>query len=99
MQTMLPSQFRNGMVLLLDGAPHTVEDFHVTGTAQTKHKLHARLRNLRTGRTVERSFPDTDPVPVADVQYRTVQFSYKQGDEFEFLDTRTRKYSGKEGAA
>jgi elongation factor P len=77
------------MVLLLDGTPHMIEEFHATGSAQTKHKLHTRMRNLRTGRTLERSFADTEHAAVADVQHRTVQFSYRQGDRFVFLDSES----------
>ncbi|NGO39122.1 elongation factor P [Limisphaera ngatamarikiensis] len=89
MQTVLPSEFKKGMVLVLDGAPHVIEELQVTGTAQTKHKIHARLRHLRTGRFLERTFTDTERVPVAEVQHRTVQYSYAQGDEYVFLDSET----------
>jgi elongation factor P len=89
MQTVLPAEFKRGMMLLLDNAPHYVEDFHASGTAQTKHKLHVRLRNLKTGRVVDRAFAENERVAVAQVQQRTVQFSYKQGDNYTFLDTRS----------
>lgn len=89
MQTVLPSEFKKGMVLLVEGAPHAIEELHVTGTAQTKHKIHARLRHLKTGRFLERTFTDVERVPVAEVQHRTVQYSYAQGDQHVFLDTET----------
>ncbi|HTL59932.1 MAG TPA: hypothetical protein VL361_29945 [Candidatus Limnocylindrales bacterium] len=54
MQTILPSEFKRMMVLMLDGSPHVIEDLHTSGTAQTRHKLHTRLRHLTTGRTVKR---------------------------------------------
>ena len=57
MQTVLTSEFKRGMVLLLDGAPQMLEEFHVSGTAQTRHKLHARLRHLKTGRIPTTRFP------------------------------------------
>jgi translation elongation factor P/translation initiation factor 5A len=44
MQTVLPSEFKRGMVLMVGGAPEVLEEFHISGTAQNKHKLHARLR-------------------------------------------------------
>jgi translation elongation factor P/translation initiation factor 5A len=55
MQTVLPSEFKRGMVLTLAGVPQVVEEFHISGTAQTKPKLHARLRHLRTGRLTTRT--------------------------------------------
>lgn len=89
MQTVLPSEFKKGMVLMLDGAPHVIEDSRVTGTAQTKHKLHVRLHHLRSGRITDRQFAENERVPVAELQYRTAQFSYQQGDTYVFLDAGT----------
>jgi len=89
MQTVLPSEFKRGMVLMLDGTPQMVEDFHVSGTAQTRHKLHARLRQLKTGRLADHTFTEGERVPVADVQHRRVQFSYQSGSDYVFSDAET----------
>lgn len=89
MHTVLPSEFKRGMVIMVDGAPQIIEDFHVTGTAQTKPKLHVKLRHLKTGRFSDRVFSDNERVPVCELQYRTVQYSYKQADTYVFLDTET----------
>jgi elongation factor P len=89
MQTVLPAEFKRGMLLLLDNMPHFLEDFHTSGTAQTRHKLHVRLRNLKTGRVFDRTFAENERVPVGQLEHRTVQFSYKQGDTYAFLDTKT----------
>jgi elongation factor P len=89
MQTILPSEFKRGLVLLIDGAPHVVEEFHLAGTAQTKHKLHVRLRHLKSGRFTDRTFSEGERVPVADVQHRRVQFSYQDGEDFVFSDVET----------
>lgn len=89
MQTVLPSEFKRGMVLLLDGAPQVIDDFHTSGTAQTKHKLHVRLRQLKTGRFSDRQFAENERVAVADLVYRAVTFSYHQGDSYVFLDAET----------
>ncbi len=89
MQTILPFEFKRGMVLMLDGSPQVLEEFHTSGTAQTKHKLHCRLRHLTTGRIVDRVFPDNERVPVADLVTRRVAFSYQQGDTHVFLDAET----------
>lgn len=86
MQTVLPSEFKRGMSLMVDGVPQLIEDFHTTGTAQTRHKLHVRLRNLKNGRLADRVFADNERVPVADLEHRRVQFSYQQGGAYVFLD-------------
>jgi len=89
MQAVLPSEFKRGMVLMLGGVPQVVEEFHISGTAQTKPKLHVRLRHLRTGRLIEHTFSEGERVPLADVQYRRVQFSYHDGEDFVFSDVET----------
>ncbi len=89
MRTILPSEFKRGMALMLDNAPHSIEEFHVSGTAQTKHKLHTRLRNLKTNRVVDRVFAENERVALAELESRRVQFSYKQGDTYAFLDAAT----------
>jgi len=89
MQTVLPAELKRGMVLMLEGAPHLLEDIHVSGTAQTRHKLHCRLRNLNSGRVGERTVPENDRLTVAEIQMRRVQLSYKQGDDYVFLDAES----------
>ena len=89
MQTVLTSELKRGMVVVLDGAPQMLEEFHVSGTAQTKHKLHARLRHLKTGRLMDHIFSEGERVPVADVQHRRVQFSYHDGKDYVFSDVES----------
>ena len=89
MQTILPAAFRNGMVLMIEGTPFMIEDFHHTGTAKTRHKMCARMRNMHNGRIVERTFSEGDELTTVDIQHMTVQFSYKQGDEYMFLNAQS----------
>ena len=86
MQTILPSEFKRMMVLMLDGIPHVIEEFHTSGTAQTRHKLHTRLRQLKTGRIIDRVFAENERVPVAQLETRRVTYSYARGDMQVFID-------------
>ncbi len=89
MQTILPSEFKRMMVLMLDGSPFVIEDLHTSGTAQTRHKLHTRLRHLTTGRIIDRVFAESERVPVAPLETRRVNYSYAQGDRQVFIDAQT----------
>jgi elongation factor P len=89
METVLPSEFKRMMVLILEGAPYMIEEFHQSGTAQTKHKLHTRLRHLKTGHMIDRVFAENDRVPVAHLETRRVTYSYSQADMRVFLDAET----------
>jgi len=77
------------MVLMLDGSPHVIEDMHTSGTAQTRHKLHTRLRHLKTGHITDRVFAETERVPVAPLETRRVTYSYSQGDRHVFIDVES----------
>lgn len=89
MQTALPADFRRGQVLLLDGAPHVVEELHISGTAKTKHKRHVQVRNLQNGHVFERTFPDNERVPTTEMEYRRAGFSYARDNVYTFLDAET----------
>lgn len=89
MQTVLPSEFKRMMVLMLESGPHVIEEFHVSGTAQTRHKLHTRLRHLKTGHVIERVFADNERVPAAPLQTRRMTYSYSKGGLHVFLDVET----------
>ena len=89
MHTVAPSEFKRGMVLMIEGGPHIIEDFHASGTAKFKQKLHARLRHLTSGHVLERAFADHEHVPVAEVEHRKAQLSYQQGGTYFFMDAET----------
>jgi elongation factor P len=89
MQTILPSEFKRQMVLMLDGSPHVIEDLHTSGTAQTRHKLHTRLRHLTTGRLIDRVFAENERVPMAPLETRRVTYSYARADMHVFNDIQT----------
>ncbi len=86
MQTVLPSDFKRAMVLMLDGTPHVIEDLHTSGTAQTRHKLHTRLRQLKTGHITDRVFAENERVPVAPLETRRATYSYSKGGTYVFID-------------
>ncbi len=89
MQTILPSEFKRGMVLILEGLPHVIEDMHTSGTAQTRHKLHTRLRQLKSGRILDRVFAENERVSVAPLETRRVTYSYTKADTHVFIDVET----------
>src|SRR4051794_40470447 len=89
METILPTEFKRQMVLMLDGSPYVFEEMKTSGTAQTRHKLHTHLRHLTTGRLIERVFAENERVPVAQLETRRVSYSYAKADMHVFSDTET----------
>src|SRR5512133_2005466 len=89
MQTILPSEFKRQMIVMLESGPHVIEDLHTSGTAQTRHKLHTRLRQLTTGRLIDRVFAEGERVNVAPLETRRVTYSYSRADMQVFSDVET----------
>jgi elongation factor P len=89
MQTILSSEFKRQMVLLLEGAPYVIEEMHTSGPAQPRHKLHTRLRHLTTGRLIDRVFAENERVAVAPLETRRVTYSYAQAEMQVFSDAET----------
>jgi len=46
----------------------------------------AKLKNLRTGQTLAKTWRGGETVTTAEVEYRAAQFLYRQGDDFVFMD-------------
>lgn len=83
------TQIRKGMTLQVDGELYRVHDFtHVTpGKGQAV--MQTRLRNLRTGALVEKRFRSAATVDNVHLEQRPMQYLYKEGVLFTFMDLET----------
>jgi elongation factor P len=83
------SDIRKGLKIMLDGQPYTVIDFQFVkpgkGTAFTR----TRVKNLLTGAVLDRTFRTGEKLEPADVEERQMQYLYREGDAFVFMDTDT----------
>lgn len=84
-----PRDFKKGMIIELEGGLWIVEDFHIQGTAQRKPVVECRLRNVRTGRVVERSLDEHMSVESPETETRNAQYLYFDGEKHVFMDTET----------
>lgn len=86
---MIPAtDLKRGDILELDNDPWQVTEVAMqTPSARGAGMVvKARLRNLRTGQGLARTWRSGDGLVSADVTRRAVQFLYRQGDGFEFMD-------------
>ena len=85
------TDLKRGDILEMDGDPWQVTEIQSqTPSARGASMLvKAKLKNLRKGQTLAKTWRGGDTVTGADVEYRTSQFLYKQGDEFVFMDLGT----------
>ena len=85
---MIPAtQIKVGNVILHDGKPCRVTNvLHVT-PGNWRGMVHAKMVNLVTGSQVEYRFRSEDKVERADLDHHPLQYLYRSGDEFTFMNT------------
>src|SRR6187399_1230191 len=81
--------FKRRMVVEIDGAPHMIEQIQVqTPSARGAATLYkVKARNLKTKNRVEKSYRGTDSLAESSFERRAVQYLYRDGDEFHFMDS------------
>jgi elongation factor P len=82
------TELSRGDILEIEGDPWQVtETQSQTPSARGASLLiKAKTKNLRTGQSLARTFRGGESVEQAEVAYRKVQFLYRQGDDFAFMD-------------
>jgi elongation factor P len=83
------SQFRNGLKIVLDGEPFTIVYFQHVKPGKGGAFVRTKVKNLKTGRTLDRRFRSGEKVEEADIEDRKMQFLYKDGEQLVFMDTET----------
>ena len=83
------SDIRKGLKIQMDGNPYTVVEFQFVkpgkGTAFTRTKI----KNLKTGAVLERTFRSGEKLEPANIEEREMQFLYHEGDNYHFMDNTT----------
>jgi len=80
------SDFRKGLKVQIDGEPYIMTDFSFSKPGKGQALYRARLRNMITGNAFEKTFRSNDKLEKAALEERTMQYLYKQGDEYFFMD-------------
>lgn len=83
------SQFRNGLKVEIDGEPFVMTYFQHVKPGKGGAFVRTKLKSLRTGRVVDRTFRSGERLEEADVEDRKMQFLYQDGDSFVFMDNST----------
>lgn len=88
------SDFRKGLKIEYSGKPFIIIDFQHVAPGKGAAFVKARLKNLETQQVLDVTFKSGDVVPEADVQLREMQYLYKDGDNFMFMDNSTYEQVG-----
>ena len=79
---------RKGMAIEIDGTPYELIDYERQKMQQREPVTKMRLRDLRTGRSMVKTFQSTQ-WPVADVETRADQYLYFDGRDYIIMDNET----------
>jgi elongation factor P len=82
------TELKRGDLLEIDGDPwQASEVVSQTPSARGASLLvKAKIKNLRTGQTLAKTWRGGETVATAEVDYRPAQYLYRQGDEYVFMD-------------
>jgi elongation factor P len=79
------NEFRSGLKVLMDGDPYAIveNEFVKPGKGQAFNRV--KVRNLKTGRVIERTFKSGETLEAADVVDTEMQYLYTDGDFWHFM--------------
>jgi elongation factor P len=83
------NDLKNGMTLQLEGQLWTVLEWGHHKPGKGGAMVRTKLRNVKSGAVVDRTFRADEKVGLAILDKREMQFLYKEGDAFVFMDTET----------
>lgn len=83
------SEMSNGTVFEFEGAVWQIVWFQHHKPGKGGAMLRVKLRNVRTGSTIERTFKSGERFQEMDLSRRAKQYLYKEGDNFVFMDNET----------
>jgi elongation factor P len=83
------NQFKNGLKVIIDGDPYSITENILVKPGKGQAFNRVKLKNLKTGRTLERTFKATESLEAADVEERNVDYLYGDGENWHFMEPDT----------
>ncbi len=83
------NELRNGVTFELEGELFKVLEYTHHKPGRGKATIRTKVRNLRSGSVLEKTFSSGDRVQDVRLDYRSVQYLYREGDLYHFMDVET----------
>jgi elongation factor P len=80
------TDLKPGRAITVDGEPYLVVSSQFGRKSQSKANMQCKLKHLKTGSILAKNFQGSEKIEPADVGYRKVQFLFRSGDSFTFMD-------------
>ncbi|MBO7374232.1 MAG: elongation factor P [Lachnospiraceae bacterium] len=81
--------FRNGVTIELEGNVFQIIEFQHVKPGKGAAFVRTKLKNIKNGGVVERTFRPTEKCPQARIDRKDMQYLYADGDMFNFMDVET----------
>lgn len=81
--------FRNGITIELEGNVFQIIEFQHVKPGKGAAFVRTKLKNIKSGGVVEKTFRPTEKFPQARIDRKDMQYLYADGDMFNFMDTET----------
>jgi elongation factor P len=82
-------EMRKGACIEIDGEIYRVLTFEHIKMGRGSAQMRLKLRDIRSGHTIERSFQASEKFARARLDSRTMQYLYNDGDAYHFMDQET----------
>lgn len=92
------NDFRSGVSIELDGSVWKVTEFLHVKPGKGSAFVRTTLKNVQTGKVLERTFRAGEMVPQASLEKSVMQHTYKEGEDFVFMDMESYEESRLTGA-
>ncbi len=99
MATYSTNEFKRGLKVMMDGDPCAIieNEFVKPGKGQAFNRV--KIRNLKSGRVIERTFKSGDSIEAADVVDTEMQYLYNDGEAWYFMHPETFEQIGADDSA
>lgn len=89
MATVGINEFKNGMKLLINNEPWSITDVDMVKPGKGQAFTRIKIKNLQTGRVIEKTCKSTDKIETADVMELDYQYLYNDGEFYYFMNQET----------
>ena len=81
--------FRNGVTIEFEGNIYQIIEFQHVKPGKGAAFVRCKIKNIKTGGVVERTFRPSEKVPKAHIERKDMQYLYSDGELFHFMDVNT----------
>ena len=88
------NEFRSGLKLMIDGDPCAIVENEIVKPGKGQAFNRVKIRNLKTGRVIDRTYKSGESVEAADVMDTDMQYLYNDGEFWYFMDPESFEQLG-----